>query len=54
MIITIKTLGDTMLIASIIFMVVSLSTCITVSMMVIVTVLVRKRARIEAIFNSIR
>jgi hypothetical protein len=45
---------DTMLIASIIFLVASLFTCITVSMMVIVTVLVKERARIKAIFDSFR
>ena len=44
---------DTMLIASIVFLVVSLFTCITVFMTVIVTVLAKNRVRIEAIFNSI-
>jgi hypothetical protein len=43
-----------MLIASIVFLVVSLFTCITVSMTVLVTVLVRERARIKAIFDSFR
>ena len=42
----------TMLIASIVFLVASFSTCITVSTMVIVTLLVRKRSRIKTIFGG--
>ena len=43
---------DTMLTASVVFLVVSLFTCTSVSMMVIVTVLVKNRVRIEAIFGG--
>ena len=43
---------DTMLTASVVFLVVSLFTCTSVSMTVIVTVLVKNRVRIEAIFDG--
>ena len=45
-------LNDSMLIASVIFLVVSLVTCMAVSVTGIVTVLVRNTARIKAIFDS--
>ena len=43
---------DTTLTASVVFLVVSLITCTSVSMTVIVTVLVKNRVRIEAIFDG--